>query len=204
MEGLWTTLVDAHLEVLNATGWGALLDGLAVSWSEGGSGMLYFIYQQVSDFVAAVNWSEPFFTYLALFHLAVIVLVLALTWHASVERIFVVDALVLLLGWCSSHINEFGRSHASAIFVEKGVNYFDRGGLFITVVYWCPLFIVALLLQGRLFVQMLRWMIVTKRKQLQKEMKERAAAVGGGKGAGVETPSTDTAKKTSAETKKKN
>ncbi|ESS68565.1 hypothetical protein TCDM_02735 [Trypanosoma cruzi Dm28c] len=138
--------------------------------------MLPFIYQQVSDFVAAVNWSEPFFTYLALFHTIVIVLVLVLTWRASAERIFVVAFFVLLLGWCSSYLNEYGRLHAAEIFVEKGVNYFDRGGLFISVVYFCPIFLVALLLQGRILLQMLRLMVDTKRRQLRKEMADAAAA----------------------------
>ncbi|EKG03601.1 hypothetical protein TCSYLVIO_005347 [Trypanosoma cruzi] len=176
MEELRKTLKDAHLEVLNATGWGTLLDGLAASWRDGGSDMLPFIYQQVSDFVAAVNWSEPFFTYLALFHTIVIVLVLVLTWRASAERIFVVAFFVLLLGWCSSYLNEYGRLHAAEIFVEKGVNYFDRGGLFISVVYFCPIFLVALLLQGRILLQMLRLMVDTKRRQLRKEMADAAAA----------------------------
>ncbi|EKF33422.1 hypothetical protein MOQ_002713 [Trypanosoma cruzi marinkellei] len=195
MEELRKTLKDAHLEVLNATGWGRLLDGLAASWKDGGSDMLLFIYKQVGDFVAAVNWSEPFFTYLALFHTLVIVLVLVLTWRASAERIFVVALFVLLLGWCSSYLNEFGRLHAAEIFVEKGVNYFDRGGLFISVVYFCPIFLVALLLQGRILVQMLRLMVDTKRKQLRKEMADAAAAAasssttttGGGGGGGGAT-----------------
>ncbi|RNF27539.1 uncharacterized protein Tco025E_00189 [Trypanosoma conorhini] len=200
MEGIWKSLVDAHLELLNATGWGALLDVLNASWSEGGGGVLRLIYQPVSEFVAAVNWSEPFFAYLALFHLAVIVLVLMLTWRASAERIFVVDVLVLLLGWCSSHLNEFGRSHASEIFLEKGVNYFDREGLFISVVYWCPLFLLALLLQGRLLLQMLKLMIATKRKQLRKEMKEKAAAAA--RGGGATTPTAAAGRKSVKATKK--
>ncbi|KAH9578661.1 Transmembrane protein 18 [Trypanosoma melophagium] len=177
MDELWKTLVDAHMEVMNATGWGSLIDSLRASWNgDGNISSVGLLYQNVRAFLDAVNWSEPFFTYLAIFHIVVIIIVAALTWRASTERIFVVDVLVLLLGWCSSYLNDWGRSHAAEIFVEKGVNYFDRDGLFISVVYWIPLFLVALGLQGRIFLNLLQLMVKTKRRQLQREMRERSSA----------------------------
>ncbi|ORC87464.1 uncharacterized protein TM35_000222630 [Trypanosoma theileri] len=180
MEELWKTLVDAHMEVMNATGWGSLLEGLGASWKgDGNSSLVGSLYQNVRAFVDAVNWSEPFFTYLAVFHIVVIILVIALTWRASTERIFAIDVLVLLLGWCSSYLNDYGSSHAAEIFIEKGVNYFDPDGLFISVVYWIPLFLLALALQGRIFLRLLQLMVKTKRRQLQKEMRERASAATG-------------------------
>ncbi|KEG15592.1 hypothetical protein DQ04_00031260 [Trypanosoma grayi] len=187
MEGLWEVLKDAHMEVLNATGWGTLFNGVVGSWSGEGDGMLRYYYKQVAAFVAAVNWSEPFFTYLAAFHVTVVLVVVALTWRASTERIFVVDLVVLLLGWCSSYLNDLGNAYASKIFVEDGVNYFDRSGLFVSVVYWLPLFFVALVLQGCILLQVLRLMVATKRRQLQQEMRNRAATTTATKSAGKGT-----------------
>lgn len=172
MDAFLESLKEAHEEVMNATGWGVFFSGEGQKWSMSPIGAFQQFRKEVAAFISAVNWWEPYFRYLALFHLTVAVTVVLTTWRASIDRIFVVTVLLLLVVWGSSYLNEWGSSHASQIFVEKGANYFDPSGLFIMVTLDMPLFLLVLWLQARAFLQLLRLMVVVKRNQIKREMEK--------------------------------
>nr|CCC96124.1 unnamed protein product [Trypanosoma congolense IL3000] len=176
MDEWWELLKKAHEEVMNATGWGALLSGEGKWWSASPSGAVQQGWKEVTAFIAAVDWWEPFFTYLAAFHIVVATAVVLLTWGASPERLIAVDVLLLLLIWCSSYLNDIGRSYAPFLFVEKGANYFDASGLFVTVTYALPLFLLVLWLQGRIIVRLLKLMVAVKRKQMLSKRRQHTVA----------------------------
>lgn len=159
-----------------ATRWDELLNNFLPSFRRAPS-LTLEARRQAWLFYHAVNWSEPFFKYLGVFHVNMLVISIIATWgNASPERILCMVAVLLFFSFLAFPINSYGSAHAEEIFFEPGVNYFDENGLFIAVVYWLPLVLMAGVQIMRLFLRLLEMMVEVKKKQLQAEQRQLARA----------------------------
>jgi hypothetical protein len=117
MAEFWQQLVEAHDEVLSAFGFNSttdLLDRVTSTMSataSDGTGVL----DGVKGFVAAVEWSDPAFTYLLVFHVVIWLLALCVCWRDS-TRTMGMMALLLALVALSSTLNDLGKEHYMKIF----------------------------------------------------------------------------------------
>ncbi|CCW68442.1 unnamed protein product [Phytomonas sp. Hart1] len=130
---------DSHAELLKAIHWDDIL--LSFTQSEKSSSLWEGFLQEMNLFYHSVNWSEPFFAYLAVFHIVIIVFTVYKTIFRpySLERLFAFSIFLLILAFGALPLNRIGRKYGKLIFRESGVNYFDESGIFLTLLYWVPL-----------------------------------------------------------------
>ncbi|KAG5496435.1 hypothetical protein JKF63_02737 [Porcisia hertigi] len=170
-EELWR----AHNDVMNATGARVFIDAATASSSAGFVSFAKGLLREVNKFLTAVNWSETFFVYLGVFHVAVWACAIAATWGAvSDERIFCVCMLIGALLLAGVSANGYAGRHAHLLFEEPGVNYFTEDGIMMTVVYFLPLLGLLVLLQLRLMYRVVSLMARAKRAQFRREMRAMA------------------------------
>ncbi|AYU81939.1 conserved hypothetical protein [Leishmania infantum JPCM5] len=166
----WT----AHNEVMEATGARAFVDAAAASSLSIGSLAEGFL-REIYNFYTAVNWSEPFFRYLGVFHAVVWVAAITATWGAvSDERIMVVCAVLGVLVLSGIPANSYAGRHAERLFQEPGVNYFTEDGTMMMVVYLLPLLVLLVYLQLRQGYRVVSLMVQLKRAQLRRRMRQEA------------------------------
>ncbi|KAG8342230.1 putative Transmembrane protein 18 [Trypanosoma vivax] len=173
MEALAEKLRLAHEELLNATELGPLLDMLGKTAYSGSQNLLQLAYEEVLAFINAVKWSEPIFKYILLLHSLLIILTLTALWRNSLKQMIALEVALLLMAWCVPYLNDWGSANADKIFVEKGLNYFDEGGFFVTVMFWLPFFLLALFLQICVLVQLVKLMVEVKIRQLSRAKKQQ-------------------------------
>lgn len=158
--------------------------GIAEAWAQPG------VTGALGDFIRAVDWSEPFFRYLAAFH----VLTYALVWRGGRSTTGALVSLVVLmvLVLSASHLNDLGSAHHTDIFRKKTLeenqgnllapahtNYFDASGIFISAVFSAPLVLLAFATQIRLFAQAGSMMVTIKKGQLREQRKQPQVDAGG-------------------------
>ncbi|KPA85020.1 hypothetical protein ABB37_01446 [Leptomonas pyrrhocoris] len=170
----------AHNEVMNATGLRQVIDALTSS-SENSGSFFAHVRAEVEAFYRSVNWSEPFFRYLAAFHALIWIVVLYGTrGSASDERLIVVCVMLTCTVLAGVVLNNVGRRYASSIFVDPDVNYFSEDGIFIAAVFMAPMIVLILCLQLRMVCRAMRLMVEVKRAQvkrrLRREAKQQSAA----------------------------
>ncbi|KAG5470366.1 hypothetical protein LSCM4_03062 [Leishmania orientalis] len=168
----------AHDEFMNATGARAFLDAAAMSSFSMDSLSEGFL-QGIYNFYTAVNWSEPFFRYLCVFHIIVWVAAIAATWGAvSDERITVVCVVLVVLLLSGIPANSFAGRHAAWFFREPGVNYFTEDGIVMVVVYALPVLILLVCLQLRQICRLVSLMLQLKRAKLRLQRRREARGEG--------------------------
>ncbi|CAJ1034539.1 putative Transmembrane protein 18 [Leishmania shawi] len=165
----------AHNEVMNATGARVFLDAAAAAPSLSIGSLVGGFLRAAYQFYAAVNWSEPFFRYLAAFHIIVWVATLTSTWGAvSDERIMGVCAVLGVLLLSGIPANSYAGRHAERLFQEPGVNYFTEDGTMMMVVYLLPLLVLFAYLQLRQGYRIVSLMLQLKRAQLRRQLRQEA------------------------------
>lgn len=176
--GFRDQFLAAHEEVMRATGWDHILENITYMYRSataggewGPSALAAELVSQVRAFVDAVDWTgEPFFRYLAAFHITVAAIVLYnnLLPHRrpSEERLLVLSVVLLALAGLTYPLHYLGMQYGGALFKEKGLNYFEDSGIFIAAVYFLPLAVWCVLVQVRLFAQLFVLMADVKRRQL--------------------------------------
>ncbi|CCW60289.1 unnamed protein product [Phytomonas sp. EM1] len=132
---------DAHEELLKAIHLDEFL--LLFTQSEKRSNLLDAFLKEMSLFYRSVNWSEPFFYYLAAFHTMILLVILNVTVlrPCSVERLFVCSIFLLALAFSAVPLNRIGQKYGELLFRTSRVNYFDESGAFLAILYWAPLMI---------------------------------------------------------------
>ena len=124
-------------------------------------------YQDAMGFVSAVSWrEEKWLQYLLAMHVALFVFVFAMRRHFQTQMmiLFAISAAV----YASEHINAWAGENWRSFSTQ---NYFDKGGVFIGIVYAAPLL-------GIMFMQLLNavWLcsnmlIKVKRMELKQKRK---------------------------------
>lgn len=198
MEGVIKSLIDAHNEVMEQTGWGRLLANLTAAVQllpEASQSIL----EEVSFFRHSVHWGDPFFKCLLAFHVGVATLVVYLVFvrwqpkrprpegvtramelaagHVE-EKLFALSVVLVLFSLSAYPLNALGTRHGHRLFADAETNYFDGNVIFIGVVYWLPLVLLSLLVQLKLMFNVLRLLVVSKGEQLKARRRaaERATA----------------------------
>lgn len=161
----WDQLVAAHNEVMAALPINS--STIVEAWNAPG------VFDGVREFVAAVEWSEPFFLYLLTFHVTLFLGVLAFSWGSTTRTAV---AMVVLLGMVvsASALNDLGSQYHTELFEDKKTNYFDKSGIFLGAVFVAPLLAMALFLQLKLFGSLFIMMVKVKQLKLKKESRDAA------------------------------
>lgn len=176
MEEFWTNLVEAHNEVMDALGVANLTAKVTEAVTTGPG-----VFDGLRAFIDAVDWTEPFFLYLAMFHLSLFGLVIGISWD-SPARTAGVMVFLLALSVSSGVLNDLGREHYGSLFVDQKTNYFDERGVFISAVFAGPIIVLAFVLQIKMFVGLAKMMIVVKRGKFREAQQQREKAGGSSKG----------------------
>lgn len=166
----------AHNEVMDATGFRNVLDSLA-STSFSPSSIVAHVKADAKDFFKAVNWSEPFFRYLAAFHVLILIAVFYFTrGPVSDERLITVCVALTVTVLAGMGLNTLGDRYASALFEEKDVNYFTEDGIFVAVVFMAPLIVLIVCLQVRMGCRVVKLMVQVKQAQVKRTLRREAKA----------------------------
>lgn len=144
-------LRSAQEDLLKEFRWELFISNISHSFKEAPH-ILPELWHQVVLFYNAINWEEPFFTYIGAFHIFIytVAVFICLGWRnyelvllaASSTLVMISCSVFFFLGWL--------HRHASYFFAEN-VNYFDEAGLFVAVVFWLPLITCAVGMQFFLF-----------------------------------------------------
>lgn len=129
------------------------------------------LYNDAMGFIHAVDFSEPWFKALAAFHVAAWVTVVASRNNMNVQTVLFL--IILAAVYASERLNHLGAEHWRAF---AGQDYFDKHGVFISVLWSAPLLgdafliiIFALRTSAGLLVQV-------KRAELKQSRSARATA----------------------------
>ncbi|KAI9091718.1 transmembrane protein 18-domain-containing protein [Phlyctochytrium arcticum] len=151
----------AHLDTslpLGSTTWSDLLStfSLRTAWNE--------LVQDSTDFIGAVDWSEPFLCAIIGFHIFLFAWIVGSRNMQGVTTLnfFGVGFLALL----ASPLNDLGKQHWKSF---SNTNYFDRSGLFMTLVWAAPLMMDLALIVIFLVSQSISMLVEVKRLQLRQK-----------------------------------
>ena len=88
------------------------------------------------NYLMSIDWTEPWFIGLGVFHLLCIILTVTLRKTGAIQTVYF--GILMLTVFCAEYINEWAAMHWS-LFARQ--QYFDSNGLFISVVFSMPLLI---------------------------------------------------------------
>lgn len=116
---------------------------------------------EFKEYVASINWTEPFVLALVVFHVSILALLVASRSRVVVQNAVFLLSVVIVLnaerlnGLLSSHWHLFARE-----------NYFDQGGAFISLVVSLPLLVNMLVVLVNYSVMFMQTLVVMQRERL--------------------------------------
>ena len=120
------------------------------------------IVDAILAFSHAVNWREPFVLCLICFHVCMYIAAWVSRRHThATASIFL---FVLLLVYCAQPLNSAAASHWQIIATQ---NYFDRSGIFASVLFCGPLLLLSMLLLLNMILESSRLLVKVKRAELR-------------------------------------
>lgn len=128
-------------------------------------------YNDVMGFAHAIDWNERWLMYLGAFHVMVWILAIGLRKSHDALMVF----LVAILGsvYCAEWINTYAGQHWQSF---AGQNYFDKRGVFVSVMYSGNLLMVALFVLLYALRTASSLLIKVKRKEIRANAKAKAKA----------------------------
>eukprot|EP01120_Amphizonella_sp_Union-15-10_P001944 TRINITY_DN12091_c0_g1_i1.p1 TRINITY_DN12091_c0_g1~~TRINITY_DN12091_c0_g1_i1.p1 ORF type:complete len:174 (-),score=9.79 TRINITY_DN12091_c0_g1_i1:55-522(-) len=124
--------------------------------------------EEAKEFLSAVEWTEPWLLGLIIFHLSWFSFILLTRKVPSVQ--IAAFLATLFFTFMSETLNGFGRRYWSFF---SNTNYFDKRGLFISVVYGFPLLIVSLVALVNILIEVCNMMVVVKRAEMRSKLKQQ-------------------------------
>ena len=125
----------------------------------------------VLGFYHAIDWSERWLLGLGAFHLLVWLVVIATRKSHDAQMVLLL--VILLLVYCAEYANSYAGQHWQS-FARQ--NYFDKRGVFVSVMYSAPLLAAALLVLLNALRAASSLLVQVKKKELQaKRRKEKKA-----------------------------
>ena len=120
-------------------------------------------------FVHAIDWSERWLLALGAYHIFIWSLVVALrrSQDAQMVLLFVILASV----YTAEYINAFAGEHWREF---AGQNYFDRRGVFISIMYSAPLLCAAMFILLNALRTASRLLVQVKRRELRANARQKA------------------------------
>ena len=120
------------------------------------------LVEAILSFWHAVNWREPFIICLLCFHACVFATAWVTRRHANVSStIFLV---VLLLVLCAKSLNTAAAARWEHISTQ---NYFDRNGIFASVLFSGPLLLLGMFLLLNMILESSRLLVKVKQAELR-------------------------------------
>ena len=93
------------------------------------------------EYLQSIDWTEPWFVGLAIFHIVCAILTVVLRRTGVVQSVYF--AVLIVLVFCAEYINQWAASNWSLFSKQQ---YFDSNGLFISVVFSVPILINCLVI----------------------------------------------------------
>ena len=126
------------------------------------SGAAQDFKSDVLGFVHAIDWMETWIQALGVYHLFLWIIVIGLRRWNDLQMCM----LVLILGmvYCAEYINRLGAEHWREF---AGQNYFDKRGVFISVMFSAPLLCLAMFILLNALRSASKLLIEVKRKELR-------------------------------------
>ena len=135
------------------------------------SGAYNDFYNDAMGFYHAIDWSERWLLGLGAFHLLVWLVVIATRKSHDAQMVLLL--VILLLVYCAEYANSYAGQHWQS-FARQ--NYFDKRGVFVSVMYSAPLLAAALLVLLNALRAASSLLVQVKKKELQaKRRKEKKA-----------------------------
>jgi hypothetical protein len=120
-------------------------------------------------FVHAIDWSEQWLMGLAAFH--ALMWLVAIASRRSHDAQMVLLVVILGLVYCAERVNTLAGAHWQSFATQ---NYFDRRGVFVSVMYSAPLLCLALLVLLNALRAAGALLIQVKRKELRVKAKAKS------------------------------
>ncbi|XP_054719941.1 transmembrane protein 18-like [Uloborus diversus] len=118
------------------------------------------------SFLKEIDWTEPWLIGLLVFHTLVTVVTVATRHHGNFQGAFFFTLLMLV--FCSSTINELAASNWKYFSRQQ---YFDSGGMFISIVFSSPILLNCLVMVGHWLWMSGSLMVKVKQAQFKERMR---------------------------------
>mmetsp|Transcript_20064 Transcript_20064/g.26631 ORF Transcript_20064/g.26631 Transcript_20064/m.26631 type:complete len:246 (-) Transcript_20064:393-1130(-) len=143
-------------------------------------------WEHFEAFRHAINWSEPLVRYLLIFHAILFLLTIyTVSKRASFHSRIILLVFLFLLVRSAEYLNAYGNDHWEDFATQ---NYFDKGGIFIGLLFSCPLLLNCLIMlvcymreAGSLLVEVKKMEMVAKKKKKNKDKGEAQSSSSRGK-----------------------
>jgi len=131
------------------------------------------VKEVIMEFVRAVDWDEPWLISLGGFHISIFFLLLIFKKYTNFQIGMFFGLMVLAL--LSETFNQYGSDHWKSFSRQ---DYFDKGGLFFTVVYSTPIlfnaFVCLMIIVAHTFSMLIQVKVLQlKEQKKQKKQKEK-------------------------------
>lgn len=128
---------------------------------------------QVLAFVHAIDWTEPWIITLLATHATLLLLVLLTRKRETLQ--FGIFIAGVLLVWSAEYLNAWGAIHWRRFSKQ---DYFDKSGLFVSVVFSGPILVVNIIILVQAMVSLIQAMFKWKRAELKHRARQAAKAAG--------------------------
>lgn len=130
----------------------------------------------VLGFYHAVDWTESWLRMLGAFHIIVWTLAVGLRHYDNVQMVLLLTILAVVYG--AESLNRYAGEHWQDF---AGQNYFDKRGVFISVVFSTPLLACAMFVLLNALRSASKLLVQVKRKEFKAEARKRKKEGGGAK-----------------------
>ena len=126
-------------------------------------------YSDAMGFMHAIDWSERWLLALGAFHAVVWLVVLATRRNQDAQMVLLLTILALV--YTAEYVNSYGSRHWESF---AGQNYFDKRGVFISVMYSLPMLCAAMFVLLNALRAASSLLIQVKRKELRAAQRRKA------------------------------
>ena len=126
-------------------------------------------YNDAMGFAHAIDWSEQWLMGLGAFHAIVWLVAIATRRNNDAQMVLLISILGMV--YCAEYVNTWASQHWQEF---AGQNYFDKRGVFISVMYSAPMLALALLVLLNALRHTSSLLIKVKRQELRANQRKKA------------------------------
>merc|ERR1712032_1200300 len=122
--------------------------------------------EHIAAFSSAINWGEPFIRCLLALHVVMILLAVIFSRKKIFGGQVATFGLLATLVWRTEWLNTYGAAHWRDFATQ---NYFDKGGVFVGVMYAAPLMLICLCMIIDMIHEASGLLVQVKRLEIKKK-----------------------------------
>ncbi|GFH57267.1 hypothetical protein CTEN210_13743 [Chaetoceros tenuissimus] len=130
-------------------------------------------WDNIQGFKAAITWSEPLIVGIIFFHFMIAFSAYFATKKGGLPSQLTIMSIIFIVVRCAEKINDAGRQHWEDIASQ---NYFDRKGIFISIMVSAPLLLVSACMLIGIMREASSLLIEVKKRELKAKAKKSKRA----------------------------